>query len=401
MDRPRSLLDEVSFRVRGCHYYCQPNSPALWFSESSTRLHSLCYGTSDPPRRPHGGVAPGTAHVAALFRPPFSDGSRRSPADFTTAAKFLSQLMRRTLLPRMGYREATTHIQLWLLGALVSHFEFDVVDFLICEIEDTVLDGMRARRQLPYAHYLCHIFAQLIQPPQFQGTLEASGLVFGSYRPAPKDPVPASAPVFDTQAKDTAIHQFEAQDAVVVDDDDDDFGIPPPPPPHMPPRSHDHEAGSSSDTPAAPPAIDPALALILQTLTQQQAHWQPSRPARQQPISSYPRGCSRCFRPYRTGMILFSSSFSRIGLRAGHSWLLCYNILVSRFPRFSLHHLLRFRLLLCLRFSQDPLFLLLVLLPLRSGRSPWLSRHRFSALSALSRQCHRLLLLPLLLWQYL
>jgi hypothetical protein len=80
------------------------------FPESTTRLHSLCYGTSDPPRRPHGGVAPGTAHVAALFRPPFTDGSRRSPADFTTAAKYLYELIRRTLLPRMGYREATTHI---------------------------------------------------------------------------------------------------------------------------------------------------------------------------------------------------------------------------------------------------------------------------------------------------
>jgi hypothetical protein len=243
------------------------------FHESSTRLHSLCYGTSDPPRRPHGGVAPGTAHVAALFRPPFSDGSRRSLVDFTTAAKFLFQLMIQTLLPRMGYREATTHIQLWLLGALVSHSEFDVVDFLICEIEDTVLDGMCARRQLPYAHYLCHIFAQLIRPPQFQGTLEASRLVFGSYHPAPEAPVPASAPVFYTQVEDAALHQFEAQDAAIDDDDDDDdFGIPPPPLPPMPPRSHDHEAGSSSATPAAPPAIDPALASILQTLTQQQAH---------------------------------------------------------------------------------------------------------------------------------
>jgi hypothetical protein len=145
------------------------------------------------------------------------------------------------------------------------------VDFLICEIEDTVLDGLRARRQLPYAHYMCHIFAQLIWPPQFQGTLEASRLVFGSYRPAPEAPVPAPALVFDTQAEDTALHQFEAQDAT-VDDDDDDFGIPPPPPPPMPPHSHDHEAGSSRATPAAPPAIDPALASILQTLTQQQAH---------------------------------------------------------------------------------------------------------------------------------
>jgi hypothetical protein len=117
---------------------------------------------SDSPHRPPYDVAPATAHVAALFRPPFIDGLRRSPADFTPAAKFLYEIMRRTLLPRMGYREATTHIQLWLLSALISHSEFDVVDFLICEIEDTVLDGLRARRQLPYGHYLCHIFAQLI-----------------------------------------------------------------------------------------------------------------------------------------------------------------------------------------------------------------------------------------------
>lgn len=56
--------------------------------------------------------------------------------------KFLYELMRHTLLPRMVYREATTHIQLWLLRALVSHSEFDVVDFLIYEIEDTLLDGL-------------------------------------------------------------------------------------------------------------------------------------------------------------------------------------------------------------------------------------------------------------------
>jgi hypothetical protein len=133
------------------------------FPESLTRLHSLCYSTSDPPRHPHGGVAPTTAHITTLFEPPFTDGSRRSPADFTPAAKYLYELMRRTLLPRMGYREATTHIQLWLLGALISHSEFDVVDFLICEIEEAVLYGLCARRQLPYAHYLCHIFAQLIR----------------------------------------------------------------------------------------------------------------------------------------------------------------------------------------------------------------------------------------------
>jgi hypothetical protein len=45
------------------------------FLESTTRLHRLCYGTSDRPCRPHDGVAPATAHVTALFRPPFTDGS--------------------------------------------------------------------------------------------------------------------------------------------------------------------------------------------------------------------------------------------------------------------------------------------------------------------------------------
>jgi hypothetical protein len=80
--------------------------------------------------------------------------------------------------------------------------------------------------------------------------------------------VPAPALVIDPQAEDTAFHQFETQGAVVPDDDDD-FGVPPPPLPPMPPRTHDHEAGSSSAAPAAPPAIDPTLAAILQTLTQQ------------------------------------------------------------------------------------------------------------------------------------
>jgi hypothetical protein len=58
--------------------------------------NSLCYGTSDPPSRL---VAPSTIHVTALLRSPFTDGSRRSLANFTTAAKFLYELMRSTLLP--------------------------------------------------------------------------------------------------------------------------------------------------------------------------------------------------------------------------------------------------------------------------------------------------------------
>jgi hypothetical protein len=72
----------------------------------------------------------------------------------------------------------------------------------------------------------------------------------------------------DFRDDDEAIRQFEDQGATTdTSSDDEDLGILPPPP--VPPRSHDHEAGGSS---AAPPAIDPTLAAILQSLAQQHAH---------------------------------------------------------------------------------------------------------------------------------
>jgi hypothetical protein len=98
-----------------------------------------------------------------------------------------------------------------------------MVDFLICEIEDIVFDGLCARHQLLYSHYLCHIFAQLIWPPQFQATLEAPLLQFGFYRPAPEDTVPAPAPTSDIKVEDEAIRQFEDQ-GVVADTSSNDDG---------------------------------------------------------------------------------------------------------------------------------------------------------------------------------
>jgi hypothetical protein len=181
-----------------------------------------------------------------------------------------------------------------------------------------VLDGLRACRQLSYAHYLCYIFVQLIWSPQFQGTLEVSRLQFGSYRPAPEDPVPALDPVPDTQAEDAAFHQFETQGTAILDDDDDDaFGIPPPP--HVPPRSHDHEAGSSS---AAPAARLPLTLLWLRSsslLLSSRIIWQPSRHDRQRSSSRCPRGCYPCFRLFRTDRTLCSSSFWQTRLGTGPS----------------------------------------------------------------------------------
>jgi len=54
--------------------------------------------------------------------------------------------MRRTLLPRLGYREGLTRIQLWLLNALMQQTMLDVWDLLLSEIEDTIAEGFQGRR---------------------------------------------------------------------------------------------------------------------------------------------------------------------------------------------------------------------------------------------------------------
>jgi hypothetical protein len=186
--------------------------------------------------------------------------------------------------------------------------------------------------------------------------------------------VPTPDPVIDTQAEDTTFHQFETQGTIVPhdDDDDDDFGIPPLPP--MPPRSHDHEAGSSRAAPAAPPTIDPTLAAILQTLTQQQAHLA----VVQQQMSKRMLSMFQTIQDTLQQQLLVD----RAENRAFMTHILQHT--GAQIPPVQSAPLQLFRPLLCQPFRQDPLFLRLVLLPLRSGRSPWFYRRRSSALSALS-----------------
>ena len=50
----------------------------------------------------------------------------------------LDAIMRRTLLPRMGYREGLTHIQLWLVNSVVQQTVFDIWDVILLEMEDTL-----------------------------------------------------------------------------------------------------------------------------------------------------------------------------------------------------------------------------------------------------------------------
>ena len=87
--------------------------------ESPIHLHEVCYGQTEPPRRPHGGLVPPTDLVKPCFIEPFGEGSSRTPRDLTPTTRLLDAIMR-TLLTRMGYREGLTRIQLWLVYYLVS-----------------------------------------------------------------------------------------------------------------------------------------------------------------------------------------------------------------------------------------------------------------------------------------
>ena len=110
------------------------------------KLHEVCYGQQEPPRRPHGGKVPPTELVRHCFKEPFGEGSRRNPSDLTPTARVLEAIIRRTLLPRLGYREGLTRLQLWLLNALMQQTVFDIWDLLLSEMEDTIAEGFKGRR---------------------------------------------------------------------------------------------------------------------------------------------------------------------------------------------------------------------------------------------------------------
>ena len=99
----------MSYRVR----------EILMILEAPIHLHEVCYGQTEPPRCPYGSLVPPTDLVQPCFIEPFGEGSSRTPRDLTPTVRLLDAIMRRTLLPRMGYREGLTHIQLWLVNSLI------------------------------------------------------------------------------------------------------------------------------------------------------------------------------------------------------------------------------------------------------------------------------------------
>ena len=106
---------------------------------------------------------PPTDLIRPCFIEPFGEGSSRIPRDLTPTTRLLDAIMRRTLLPRMGYREGLTCIQLWLLNSLSQQIVFDIWDLILSEMEDTLAEGFNDHRQLSYAHWITFMIHRAVE----------------------------------------------------------------------------------------------------------------------------------------------------------------------------------------------------------------------------------------------
>ena len=126
---------------------------------------------------------PPTDLIRPCFTEPFGEGSSRTPRDLTPIARLLDAIMRRTLLPRMGYHEGLTRIQLWLLNSLIQQIIFDIWDLILSEMEDTLAEGFRGHRQLPYAHWITFMIhrAVIVRPPEVLAEYSGATIEFPAY----------------------------------------------------------------------------------------------------------------------------------------------------------------------------------------------------------------------------
>jgi len=210
--------------------------------------------------------------------------------DLTRPARIIDFVLRKTLLPRAGYRDGFNRIQQWLVIHLISNTHFDLWDPIVSEIEDTISESFTGRRQLPYAHWITLLILRARPIPllaHLQRELTDSDTVFPHYDPkqmlrahhnlratppprAPRGPVPPPSPrvarstaaVPETEEQqDIAIgafadaeaegeFDFASDNSDDSDSSDDDYR---PPVSDLPPRA----GGSSS-------ASDHALLAILE-----------------------------------------------------------------------------------------------------------------------------------------
>ena len=108
----------------------------------------------------------------------------------TAEAYTIHMVLRRTLLLRSGYPEGFTGLQQLLLLHILTHEPFDILDFILAEIEDVITDGMGVVRQFPYAHWISYICSMIVpaESPISSVYHQDEAPRFPVYRPtAPQD----------------------------------------------------------------------------------------------------------------------------------------------------------------------------------------------------------------------
>jgi len=101
--------------------------------------------------------------------------------DLIRLAKILDFVLRKTLLPRTGYKDGFTRIQQWLVAHLISQTPFDLWDLIVSEIEDTISESFSGRHQLSYAHSITLLILRarpVPLPAHLQRELSDSDMVF-------------------------------------------------------------------------------------------------------------------------------------------------------------------------------------------------------------------------------
>ena len=91
---------------------------------------------------------------------------------------------------RQGGPESQPQSQPLLLLHILTHEPFDIVDFILAEIEDVITDGMGVVRQFPYAHWISYICSMIVpdESPVSAVYHQDEAPRFPVYRPtAPQD----------------------------------------------------------------------------------------------------------------------------------------------------------------------------------------------------------------------
>jgi hypothetical protein len=73
-------------------------------------------------------------------------------------------------------------MQLWVVYHLLSQTPFDIWDLMVSEMKDTLAEGFKGHRQLPYAHWICFIIRSALElPSEISAELTETTTAFPEY----------------------------------------------------------------------------------------------------------------------------------------------------------------------------------------------------------------------------